>query len=278
MSLSLPIQESTQPMPLCRLPSDQVCWQMQAGFSLVELAVVAAVISLMLGGLLLSFRTQVEMQRVSNTSKTLELAMEAVIGYAIRNGRIPCPATAASGGTEQLNSLGVGTLQMCSLFNGFLPARTLGIGPTDAQGYLLDSYGMRIRYSVNNRRHFSNRPAALKGEVQTNGFSSNNLEADLRICSSANGIVSPGSQSDAECGTGRFLSSDAVLAIYSTGANAATTGAAAVASPDEAANYISDRVLVWHAPSNSPGSEFDDLLIWLSLSSFVAKMTSAGAL
>lgn len=179
-------------MPRHRLPSGQICWQMQAGFSLVELAVVAAVISIMLGGLLLSYRTQVEMQRVSNTSKTLELAMEAVIGYAIRNGRIPCPATAASGGTEQLNSMGVGLLQMCSLFNGFLPALTLGIGPTDAQGYLLDSYGMRIRYSVNNRLNFSSRPATLKSEVQINGFSSVNLNADLRICSSATGIVSRG--------------------------------------------------------------------------------------
>jgi hypothetical protein len=220
----------------------------------------------------------VDLQRVSGTNKTLEMAMEAVIGYAIRNGRIPCPANAASGGIEQLSAMQIGSPRYCSIFNGFLPALTLGIGPTDAQGYLLDSYGMRIRYSVNNKAPFTAQPSGLKTEIQTNGFSSNNLAADLQICSSANGVISPGNQIAAECGSGRALSTNAVLALYSTGANAATTGAAAVAGADETANYVSDRVLVWHAPSNSPGSEFDDILIWLSLSSFIARMTSAGAL
>ena len=253
-------------------------WNPQTGFSLVEMAVVAMILSLMLGGLLLSFSTQVDQQRISSTNKTLEMALEAVIGYAIRNGRIPCPATAASGGTERFDTQLVGPLRTCSVFNGFLPALTLGIGPTDSEGYLLDSYGMRIRYSINNKLTFTTQPPSLKTEIQNNGFSSTNLDADLQICSSARGINSPGSQSAAECGRGSDLSTNAVLAIYSTGANATTTGAEAVAGADEAANYVSDRVLVWHAPSNSPGSEFDDILIWLSLNSFIARMTSAGAL
>lgn len=251
-------------------------WNPQTGFSLVELAVVAMILSLMLGGLLLSFRTQIDLQRVSSTNKTLEMALEAVIGYAIRNGRIPCPATSGSAGRE-VQSLANGVTS-CAIFNGFYPALTVGIGPTDAEGYLLDSYGMRIRYSVNNKLSFTIQPASLKTEVQTNGFSSTNLDADLQICSTASGINSPGSQTGAQCGTSHALSTDAVLAVYSTGANATTTGAEAIAGTDEAANYLSDRVLVWHAPSNSPGSEFDDILIWLSLSSFIARMTSAGAL
>ena len=251
-------------------------WNPQTGFSLVEMAVVAMILSLMLGGLLLSFRTQMDLQRVSSTNKTLEMALEAVIGYAIRNGRIPCPAISGSAGREvQILANGVTS---CAIFNGFYPALTVGIGPTDAEGYLLDSYGMRIRYSVNNKLSFTIQPASLKTEVQTNGFSSTNLDADLQICSTGSGISSPGSQTGAQCGTGHALSTDAVLAVYSTGANATTTGAEAIAGAGEAANYLSDRVLVWHAPSNSPGSEFDDILIWLSLSSFIARMTSAGAL
>lgn len=251
-------------------------WNPQTGFSLVELAVVAMILSLMLGGLLLSFRTQIDLQRVSSTNKTLEMAMEALIGFAIRNGRLPCPATTISAGREaQLLTSGV---LSCSNLNGFYPALTLGVGPTDDQGFLLDSYGIRIRYSVSNQSTYTESPARLKSEVNSGGFSSSLLTPDLHICSSSIGITSPGKQINASCGGGRELSGEAVLAIYSTGANAATTGAEAVASADEVANYVSDRVLVWHAPSNSPGSEFDDILIWLSLSSFIARMTSAGAL
>ncbi|MCF8184500.1 MAG: hypothetical protein K9J43_05940, partial [Polynucleobacter sp.] len=47
---------------------------------------------------------------------------DALLGYAAINGRLPCPATAASNGAESPIGGGVCT----NPYNGFLPAATLG--------------------------------------------------------------------------------------------------------------------------------------------------------
>src|SRR5215470_16101798 len=62
------------------------------GFTLAELAVVVLVIALLLGGLTLTLSTQTELRRIEDTQRTLELAKDALIGFAITRGRLPCPA------------------------------------------------------------------------------------------------------------------------------------------------------------------------------------------
>ena len=64
-----------------------------AGFTLVELAVALAIIGLLLGMLIVPLSTQVDQQRIGDTQRQLDLIREAVIGFAVANGRLPCPAT-----------------------------------------------------------------------------------------------------------------------------------------------------------------------------------------
>ena len=61
------------------------------GFTLVELAMVLFIVSLMLGGLMLPLSTRLEQESRANTSNALSEIREGLLGYAVINGRLPCP-------------------------------------------------------------------------------------------------------------------------------------------------------------------------------------------
>ncbi len=100
------------------------------GFSLIEMAFVLVIITLLLGGLLVPFATQVEQRRIAETQKAMDEIKEALLGYAVANGRLPCPDTLDSndgvedppGGPCPANTV------------GNLPWATLGVGVADAWG------------------------------------------------------------------------------------------------------------------------------------------------
>lgn len=62
------------------------------GFTLTELAVAIAIIALLIGGLLIPLGTQIELSQQRDAQRHLESIRDALIGYAIANGRLPCPA------------------------------------------------------------------------------------------------------------------------------------------------------------------------------------------
>ena len=70
------------------------------GFTLIELSVVVLVITLLLGSLLIPLATQVEQRNMSETQKRLQEIKEALIGFAIANGRFPCPAIGTGASTD----------------------------------------------------------------------------------------------------------------------------------------------------------------------------------
>lgn len=99
--------------------------------------------ALLLFTLLLSLASSVVLMRMfaparqsllndQQTFRTLQSAREALIGYALRNGRFPRPAVSAIDGHE--------TTQPCidqRACSGFIPWVTLGIERTDGWGTLL---------------------------------------------------------------------------------------------------------------------------------------------
>jgi len=62
------------------------------GFTLLELSIVVLVVTLLIGGLLVPLSTQVEQRNVSETQQRLAQVQDALIGFAIAQGRFPCPA------------------------------------------------------------------------------------------------------------------------------------------------------------------------------------------
>jgi prepilin-type N-terminal cleavage/methylation domain-containing protein len=247
------------------------------GFTLIELAVALVVISAVLGSILVPLTTQVEQRKIGDTQRTLDQAMEALLGFAASNGRLPCPASATSNGIE--DPVGGGNCN--HPFDGFFPAATLGLSPTDAQGYLVDAWGLtqnRIRYAVsNNSSACSNNVFTTTGGMKSCWSSTTNpsitagtLTPTLNVCSTATGIASN------NCAAGAVLANTAPAVIFSLGKNAATGGTGA----DEAENLDGDRAFVWHTPSgtNAPNGEFDDIMVWMSPNILYSWMIRAGQL
>jgi prepilin-type N-terminal cleavage/methylation domain-containing protein len=238
------------------------------GFTLIELAIALFIITLVLGSLLVPLSTQVAQRKTSDTQKALEESKEALLGFAVANGRLPCPASATSNGVESFQ--GAFAASACNPSDGFLPAATLGLAPTDGQGYAIDAWGTRIRYAVTT----ANSNAFTVGNgMRATGIAV--LAPDLHVCATSSNITAT------DCGTATDLTGStttnwAPVVIYSLGPNWATGGTGA----DEAANLNNDKVFVFHVRSDSsnPNGEFDDIVTWLSKNVLYNRMVSAGQL
>jgi type II secretory pathway pseudopilin PulG len=257
-----------------RAPSRQRPAKARAGgVSLVELAVGLLILSLIIGGLLVPLASQVEQSRVGQTQRQLEEIREALIGFALANGRLPCPASPVSNGVESP----VGGGACTDPWSGFVPAVTLGLSQVDAAGYAIDPWGLqqnRIRYAVTTG---SGGAFTTAGGMRTTGMTA--LAPDLQVCSTGAGITGAGNA--ATCAAGTRLSQNAVVVIYSLGANAVGGGT----SLDEAENpnpnsFNNDRAFVSRV-RGAPGAaaaEFDDLVTWLSPNVLYSRMVTAGQL
>ena len=98
------------------------------GFTLVELAVVIVIVALLLGALLVPLATQLQQQKNRETRETLEEIREALLGYAMAQGRLPCPDRDAA--PDGLENAPCGASNQTA--EGFLPYDDLGVSATDA--------------------------------------------------------------------------------------------------------------------------------------------------
>jgi prepilin-type N-terminal cleavage/methylation domain-containing protein len=243
----------------------------QRGFTLTELAVVFAIIALLVGGAMMTLSAQVEQRNNDETVRRLNAASEALVGFAIVNRRLPCPALVNTTGDED-----AATPACSSPYSGFLPGRTIGFQPVDSAGYGVDAWGNRLRYAV------ASLITGCTGSSTTPHFTSQaNLKAngvscrpnDLDICSSAAGSTAT------SCNTAPRVASTQTVAfvVYSTGKNGAI---AASHGADETENTDGDRVFVSRTPSgaDAAGGTYDDLMMFVPAGVLYAKLISAAIL
>ncbi len=255
----------------------------ERGFTLVELAVVMAIVALLLGGLMYTLSAQTEQRNFEETRRRLDQARELLLAFAIVKGRLPCPATATSLGDE--SPAGGGTCT--TYYSGWLPAQAIGFQQVDSSGYAIDVWGNRIRYAVSGvaptncsgtstSPHFTN-----AANLRNNGVSCQ--PNDLLVCKSATASVNPQPNAGASppsCGGGgsnQIMATGLVTAIvFSTGKNGATGGTGA----DEAQNLNGDALFVFHPPATSDAAngEFDDQMTWITVGELYGRMISAGVL
>ena len=229
------------------------------GFTLIEMAVALFIITLLLGGILVPLASRVEQKQISDTEKTLNEIKEALIGYAVAYGNLPCPDT-SNDGAENVNT-GTGRCSVIGSSNivyGNLPWQTLGV--TNAS----DVWGNRFRYAV--RDEYARRSTSSTFTLST-------TNANVRVCETAS-----------TCGSS--LTSSAVAVVLSHGKNGygATNSSGATnavsASTDEQENTDNDRDFVSRIMTDQDASagEFDDIVTWLPLYVLFNRMVAAGKL
>mgnify|MGYP000308253081 CR=1 FL=1 len=105
------------------------------GFTLAELAVVLVIVGLLASGLMFSLGTQRESATTQEAQRQLENIREAVIGFALANGRLPCPALSTLANTDSNAGR-----ENCTLQHGVVPWATLGLTESDPWGNRLTYY------------------------------------------------------------------------------------------------------------------------------------------
>jgi len=245
------------------------------GFTLVEMAVVLVIVGLLLGGLISPLSSQLDRDQRKASQAALVEIREALLGFALANDRLPCPATPASSGAEIPVGGGV-----CSTQHGFIPATTLGLsGGKNQDGLLLDPWNNPFRYSIT-----TSNVSAFSTTNSMRSIGMTVLAPDINICTTTAGSTVT------NCGSAAtILTSNAVAIIYSMGKAWASLPVSTEQQENQGATLgggplgitypvANDAVFVDRDYSNSAGIEFDDLVTWLSPNILYNRLVAGGRL
>jgi prepilin-type N-terminal cleavage/methylation domain-containing protein len=234
-----------------------------SGFTLIEMAIVLIIITLVVGSALVPIGAQIEQRQRAETQRTLDEIKEALIGYTLANGVLPCPSGLSAGIPTGIASAPCTT---STIATGYIPWVTLGVNNHDAWGNL-------IRYAVATKFADSSTPFTL----------------NTASLSASNTITI---QSRDTAGTLTTISTTIPAAVFSLGKNGygglSTDNIAQSGVPannvDEKQNIASGSLTYFSrtpAPagtSTTLGGEFDDMVVWISPNILFNRMVAAGKL
>ena len=233
-----------------------------SGFSLIELAMVLFILSLMLSSFLTPLATSLEQRDREKTNELLAEVRESLIGFALVNGHLPCPdcsdatvgscnsvaltvndgiedGIVAGAGTSPRNAVNV--FSACATSEGNLPWVTLDVAENDAWG-----------------NHFIYRVVDEFADDTDGTATCTNPAVGISFClASANDTgITINDENGASVATG------VPVIVVSIGNN--SSDALANLSATEAENQDNDATFVSADYNSSTGTEFDDLLMWIS--------------
>lgn len=214
------------------------------GFTLIETAIVIGIIGLLLSAMLPTLSTRYELTRLRQARADLAQAEEALYGFALTHGRLPCPDTVGDGVEDRESG-------SCRAEEGVLPSADLGVSR-------VDPWGNDYRYRVD---------AAFADDVDGTGCGPARVGASFSLCSE--GRIRIG---DSARGASAIVARGIPAIVFSRGFNEGDPQAAL--SPDEAENRsdcggtspppCDPDLYIYHEPTRAQGQEFDDMVIWLS--------------
>ncbi len=219
------------------------------GFTLLELAISLLIVGLLFAGILGPLSTRVEQKERQTTQALLDEIKESLYGFAMVNGRLPCPDTGTDGVEDPVNGVGG-----CSAATGTgaLPYATLGVSKED-------SWGSGFTYSM----------TKLFGD-DTDGTGAcvipvtPTLGVSFELCADGDIII--------EDEAGNTIV-DKIPALVFSGGKEKYTG-----SSLETENSNGDIKFVYTDYRQEPTKEFDDLMIWISPNILKNRMVQAGRL
>jgi prepilin-type N-terminal cleavage/methylation domain-containing protein len=244
---------------------------LQNGFTLVEMAIVLMIVGLLLGGMLVPLSAQMDQRNISDTQKAMSEIKEAIIGYALANGRLPCPATATIA-TGQNNAgialtTGSGSTLACSNATGVVPWATLGVNETDAWG---NRYTYRVTSDFADGIGSNTYGGCTPSPIPT--------LATFGLCSVGNLNV----LSAAPPAANTTVAGSVPAVIISHGKNSAgawtTKGTQLPVGSNADEQENSDGSADTNYVSHTPTPTFDDLVVWISPNILFNRMVAAGKL
>lgn len=228
--------------PLCRVGYST---RRAFGFTLIEVAIVVGIVGLILGALLAPLSARYEAARLRQARGELSEAREALYGFALTYGRLPCPDSNGDG-TEDAEGGG------CLGEEGNLPWTDLGVSR-------VDPWGNDYRYRVDGR---------FADAADGTGCGTASVGVSFALCSEGVLIVQ-----DRAAGTPETVVRGIPALLLSRGFNEGDPQAAD--SPDEMENRsdcgggpvpppCDPNLYIYHEPTRAEGKEFDDVVVWLS--------------
>ena len=233
------------------------------GFTLIEMAIVLIIITLVVGSALVPLGAQIEQRQRAETQRTLDEIKEAMIGYTLANGVLPCPSGVSAGIPTGIASAPCTTSIIAT---GYIPWVTLGVNNHDAWGNL-------IRYTVATKFADTSTPFTL----------------NTASLSASNTITI---QSRNTAGTLTTISSTIPAVVLSLGKNGygglssdyIVQSGVPANNPDEKQNIASGSLTYLSRTPAPPGTsatiggEFDDIIVWISPNVLYNRMVAAGKL
>jgi prepilin-type N-terminal cleavage/methylation domain-containing protein len=254
-----------------------------AGFTLLEMAIVLMIVGLLLGGMLVPLSAQMEQRNISDTRKALDDIQQALIGFAIINGRLPCPAdgTTPAGGLnaavppvpagQEYRDPVTGRCSAAIIVSnnnamGVLPWATLGLNETDA-------WGRRYTYQVT--ANWADGAPAPDG---TPGATCNvTVGISFQLCSNPTLDVRTAANPGGISLTPNFVPA-VVVSHGKNGYGAYTPSGGTPLPPSPDADELENSDPDVHFVSKSPTPTFDDLVVWISTNILFNRMVAAGKL
>ncbi|MFZ2854470.1 MAG: type II secretion system protein [Rhodocyclaceae bacterium] len=211
------------------------------GFTLIELSIVLLIVSLLAGGMLVSFAAQRDVAASNETQKRLAEIRETLLGYAAINKRLPCPMPASITAPSDAG-YGSAAASCAAGTEGILPWKTLGVPEVDAWGAprtaSAQSFDGYWRYRVDTA--FATTFSLSTGQANA-----------LSVVNSAGNTLTSGTEAP-------------VAIVFSGGPDLAANGE----------NGTADAV--YQAGERTP--TFDDQLIWIGRPLLFNRMIAAGIL
>jgi len=221
---------------------------------------VLVITGIILSGLVSGVDAQLEQRDRRQTRQQLEEIKHALLGFAVANGRLPCPDSAGNDGIED-PPLGVGgCTDLVSVGN--LPWATLGIGQFDAWQRNF-TYGVTPTFADN--LVSSAPPASCSSPLGRQPPPPPGVSFEL--CSVANFSVLDGAPPG-----GATVAQNIATVVISYGRN----GGMAPTNSDETENQDGDVIAVDKVYSSNPAQPFDDLVEFISTNELMYTMLAGG--
>jgi prepilin-type N-terminal cleavage/methylation domain-containing protein len=242
----------------------------KTAFSLIELSIVVLIVSILISGAIFASKSNINNAKTKVTKEKLEVIYKAMVNFVYTNKRLPCPADLTTPKSDALYGNEASTNGICdSLFTsvnalnlvyGTIPYLALGINKDMVE----DGFGTKFSYAVDAR--------FTKASVDTSSIDGFEITQSREA---PNGTAYEIIKIQ-EAGASDFISTNALFAIISHGANKYgghnadgtlqnnvdnALSEEIENSPDDGTNFFTyDNVFI----SYSQNPNFDDIVLFKS--------------